>query len=229
MPVVSSQPVEERDAWSQRYYYLVRNDEHDVTDADVRNARHAYYAICSYIDHLVGQLLKVLDDSGLIDNTVILFTADHGDMIGERGMWYKFNPYEGSIRVPLLVSAPGFVSRVKDPSLVSLVDLLPTFLDLATDGDPPAVIDPIDGRSLAPLLRGERDDWDNDIMVEFTAEGTFAPALILRQGAYKYVYCETDPGKMYDLENDPHELKNLCEDPVYSDCAKAMEAEVLKR
>ena len=145
MPTVPSQPVEERDAWSQRYYYLIRNDEHDVTDADVLNARHAYYAMCSYIDHLVGRLLKVLDDSGLIDNTVILFTADHGDMIGERGMWYKFNPYDGSIRVPLLVSAPGFVSGVKDPSLVSLVDLLPTFLDLAPDGDPPALIDPIDG------------------------------------------------------------------------------------
>ena len=91
------------------------------------------------------------------------------------------------------------------------------------------VIDPIDGRILAPLLRGERDDWDNDIMVEFTAEGTFAPALILRQGAYKYVYCETDPGKMYDLENDPHELNNFCANPAYSDRAKAMEAVLLKR
>jgi choline-sulfatase len=91
------------------------------------------------------------------------------------------------------------------------------------------VIDPIDGRSLVPLLRGERDGWDNYVMVEFTAEGTFAPALILRQVAYKYVYCETDPSMMYDLENDPHELNNLCEDPAYSDRAKVMEAEVLKR
>lgn len=78
-------------------------------------------------------------------------------------------------------------------------------------------------------LRGERDEWNNEVMVEFTAEGTFAPALILRQGAYKYVYCETDPGMMYDLENDPHELNNLCEDPAFSDRAKAVEAEVLKR
>jgi len=229
MPTVPSQPVEERDPWSQRYYYLIRNDEHVVTDEDVRNARHAYYGMCSYIDSLVGRLLKVLDDSGLAENTVILFTADHGDMIGERGMWYKFNPYEGSIRVPLIVSAPGFVIGVKDTSLVSLVDLLPTFLDLATEGRPPRPIDPIDGRSLVPLLRGESQNWVNEVMVEFTAEGTFAPALILRRGAYKYVYCETDPGMLFDLETDPRELNNLCEDPAYGDLAVELRDEILAR
>ena len=106
MPKVPPIPLEQRDAWAQRYYHLIRNDEHVVTDEDVRNARHAYYGMCSYIDALIGRLLKVLDDSGMAGNTVVMFTAAHGDMIGERGMWYKFNPYEGSIRVPLLVSAP---------------------------------------------------------------------------------------------------------------------------
>ncbi len=160
MPSVPAIPLAERDPWSQRYYHLIRNDEHRVTDEDVRNARHAYYGMCSYVDALVGRLLRVLEDSGLAENTVVLFTADHGEMLGERGMWYKFNPYESSIRVPLIVSAPGFRKGERESSLVSLLDLLPTFLDLASEAAPPTPIDPIDGRSLLPLLRGQRDGWE---------------------------------------------------------------------
>ena len=229
MPTVPGKPVDERDPWSQRYYYLIRNDEHVVTDEDVRNARHAYYGMCSYIDFLVGRLLKVLDGSGLIDNTVIIFTADHGDMLGERGMWYKFNPFEWSIRVPLLISGPGMQQDTKEASLVSLVDLMPTFLDLASGGKPPDLVDPIDGHSLEPLLRGDVSGWVDDVMVEFTAEGTFAPALILRRGNYKFVYCETDPGMLYDLIADPHEQKNLCADPTFANVAEEMENEILSR
>ena len=229
MPTVPGKPVDERDPWSQRYYYLIRNDEHVVTDEDVRNARHAYYGMCSYIDFLVGRLLKVLDGSGLIDNTVIIFTADHGDMLGERGMWYKFNPFEWSIRVPLLISGPGMQQDTKEASLVSLVDLMPTFLDLASGGKPPDLVDPIEGHSLEPLLRGDVSGWVDDVMVEFTAEGTFAPALILRSGNYKFVYCETDPGMLYDLIADPHEQKNLCADPSFANVAEEMQNEILSR
>ena len=229
MPKVAGKPVEQRDPWSQRYYYLIRNDEHDVSDKDIRMARHAYYGMVTYMDDMVGRLLAVLDESGLIDNTVVIFTSDHGDMLGERGMRYKFNPFEWSLRIPMVISAPGGVKGVRAKTLVSLLDMLPTFVDLGSDGAPPAPIDPIDGRSLAPILYGDSVDFADEVMIEFTAEGTFAPAMILRQGAFKYIYCETDPGMMFDLENDPDELKNLCGDPAFAAKAIEMQAEILRR
>jgi len=227
MPSVPFIPVEKRDAWSQRYYYLIRQDEHRVTDAMVRAARHAYYGMTSYVDHKVGELLSVLEQTGLADNTVIIFTADHGEMLGERGMWYKFNPYEWAIRVPLIISTPSSRQGRSEGGNVSLVDLLPTMLDLATDRRPPELADKIDGRSLAKLLQGPDAEWHDEVKVEFTAEGIHAPCFILRQGRYKYVYCETDPGMLFDLESDPRELRNLCTESASADIRKKMESAIL--
>ena len=229
MPSVPHIPVEERDPWSQRYYYLIRQDEHEVTDAAIRRTRRAYYGMISYVDDKVGELLRTLDALGMADNTVVVFTADHGDMMGERGMWYKFNPYEWSARVPLVVRAPGNAAGRVEHGNVSLVDLLPTFLDLATDGSPPELADAIDGHSLAPMLHGRDDGWPDEALIEFTAEGTYAPCLILRKGRYKYVYCETDPGMLFDLEADPGETRNLCEEPAHADVAAEMLGEILSR
>ena len=97
MPAVPFIPYDQRDPWSQRYYKLIRQDEHIVTDAHIRSARHAYYGMVSFVDSKVGTLLDTLEKIGVLDNTVVVFTADHGDMLGERGMWYKFNPYEQSM------------------------------------------------------------------------------------------------------------------------------------
>lgn len=229
MPIVPGKPVEDRDPWSQRYYYLIRNDEHDVSEEDIRNARHAYYGMVTYMDNMVGRLAKVLEESGLEENTVVIFTADHGDMLGERGMWYKFNPFEWSVRIPMVISAPGGLKGKKEKRLVSLVDMLPTFVDLSSGNDKINPVDKIDGKSLAPMLYGEKISDPDEVMIEFTAEGTFAPALILRSGAYKYIYCETDPGMMFDLEKDPNELENLCENPSYAEKCDEMKQEILKR
>jgi choline-sulfatase len=229
MPADPGLPFDQRDAFSQRYQYLIRMDEHRVTEEHIRNARHAYYGMISYIDDKVGRLLAALETTGLADNTVVVFTADHGEMMGERGLWYKFNPFEPSVRVPLLMRAPGNAAGRREAKSVSLVDLLPTFLDLATDGNPPAVVDPVDGYSLGAMLHGEDSARPDEVMVEFTAEGTIAPTLVLRQGAYKYIYCEPDPGLLYDLEADPHELDNLCGKPEHAETEATMLGEILKR
>ena len=229
MPSVPHIPFDERDPWSRRYYHLIRQDEHEVTDETVRRARHAYYGMISYVDDKVGELLGTLDALGLADDTVVVFTADHGDMIGERGMWFKFNPFEWSARVPLVVRAPGNSAARVEPRNVSLVDLLPTFLDLATDARPPELADAIDGHSLAPMLHGPDESWADEALIEFTAEGTHAPCLILRKGRCKYVYCETDPGMLFDLESDPGETLNLCEAPEHAETAAAMRREILAR
>lgn len=229
MPSVPFIPFEKRDPWSQRYYYLIRQDEHRVSDEQILIARHAYYAMISYVDDQVGKLLRALEETGFAENTIVFFTADHGDMMGERGMWYKFNPYEWSVRVPLIVSAPGAHKSHVEARGVSLVDLLPTFVDLATDGNPPALTDPVDGHSLVKLLHGNDPDWRDDVMMEFTGEGLYSPALMLRKNGFKYVYCEDDPGMLYDLNNDPKELKNLCGNPRFADVEKNMLADILSR
>ena len=229
MPEVRGKPVEERDPWSQRYYYLIRNDEHKVTSEDIRNARHAYYGMVSYMDHMVGRLQRVLEESGLDENTVVIFTADHGEMLGERGMWYKFNPFEWSVRVPMVIAAPGALKGVREKRLVSLVDLLPTFIDFASPNDKVKPVDLIDGQSIKSLIYGEQDNKSDEVMIEFTAEGTYAPALILRKGDWKYIYCETDPGMMFNLRTDPNETQNLCENPEFKGRAEEMVSDILSR
>jgi choline-sulfatase len=229
LPSVPFIPYEDRDPWSQRYYHLIRQDEHKVDDDMIRTARRAYYGMISYVDDQVGKLMTAMEDTGLADNTVVIFTADHGDMMGERGMWYKFNPYEWSVRVPMIVSAPGTAKGNVEERGVSLVDLLPTFLDLATDGNSPELMDSIDGHSMVKLMHNDDPDWRDDVMMEFTGEGIYSPALMLRKDGFKYVYCEDDPGMLFDLNNDPKELNNLCGNPGYADVEKDMLADILSR
>jgi choline-sulfatase len=226
MPAVPFIPYEDRDPWSQRYYKLIRQDEHHVTEAHIRSARHAYYGMVSYLDSKVGMLLDTLEKINALNDTVIVFTADHGDMIGERGMWYKFNPFQNSIRVPLFISAPGAKGGQRVSANCGLVDLLPTLLDLATEGKPPELVDHCDGHSLAAWLHGADASWKDEALIEFTSEGVYAPAFILRQGNHKYVYCEGDPGMLFDISSDPHELRNLCKEPEFANLAKRMATEI---
>src|SRR5690606_12413898 len=125
-----------------------------------------------YVDDLVGRLLAALHRAGLADDTVIVFTGDHGEMLGERGMRYKMTFYEWSARIPLIVHAPRLFGPRRVSQNVSLVDLLPTLLDLATDGHMPELIDPIDGNSLMPLVHGDADGWNDAVMSEYLAEGS---------------------------------------------------------
>jgi choline-sulfatase len=229
MPSVPYIPFEKRDPWSQRYFYLIRQDEHHVSDEQILIARHAYYAMISYVDDQVGKLINALKDTELLENTAIFFTADHGDMMGERGMWYKFNPYEWSVRVPLIASCPGGMKNHVEERGVSLVDLLPTFLSLASEGKSPDLIEPIDGKNLTNLIYSRDANWEDDVMMEFTGEGLYSPALILRKNGFKYVYCEDDPGMLFDLNNDPKELVNLCGNPEFKSTEELMLAEIQRR
>ena len=229
MPSVPHIPVEERDPWSQRYYYTIRQDEHEVTDAHIRNSRHAYYGMISYLDALVGRILEALEQCGLTDTTYVFFISDHGEMLGERGMWFKFNPFEWSVRVPLIVTGPGVTKGRSETKGVSLLDLLPTFLDIATDGDRPELAEPIAGLSLMGMLGGDSASRADDVMMEYTGEGTYAPCLMLRKDGVKYVHCRTDPPMMFDLDTDPGELKNLAGDPAHAETAQRMAREIEAR
>lgn len=214
MPRVPFIPPAERDPHSRRMWELYDRGEFRITDAHVRTARHAYYAMTSYGDELLGKVLAALRATGKDEETVIVVTADHGDMLGERGQWYKMTFYERSVRVPLIATAPNMLAPRRVPQNVSLVDLLPTFLDIARDGGgaAPALVEPVDGNSLLPLAAGDATGWSDSVHAEYMAEGATEPLFMIRRGRYKYVTAAGDPPQLFDVESDPDELRNLAGD-----------------
>ncbi len=127
---------------------MIGLDRRPLSDGEVRHARHGYYAAISYLDERIGEVLAALGATGLAENTLVVFTADHGELLGERGLWYKMSFLEGSSRVPLIVRAPRLAARrVQAP--VSQLDLAPTLADLA---GAPADGAEFEGTSLAGAL-----------------------------------------------------------------------------
>ena len=204
-PGVPFIPVEQRDAHSQSLYYHYGQDKCELSESDYRNARRGYYGMISFIDELFGRLMKALKDSGFDDNTVVMFSSDHGDMIGERGMWFKKTLFNPAIQVPLIVSHPGYAAcRISSP--VSLLDVFPTVLDLA-EIPPAEITTAIDGRSLVPGLRGE--SINGPVFAEHIDGGTEAPRVCVRDGNFKLTISRAYPPQLYDLASDPLELNNL--------------------
>ncbi|MEM9736228.1 MAG: choline-sulfatase [Pseudomonadota bacterium] len=195
-----------------------------VTDEEIRNARHAYYANTSYFDAKVGEIVQALSEAGQLDNTLVIVTSDHGDMLGERGLWYKMAMFEHSARVPLVMAGPGLGPRQVGQAC-SLVDLLPTMLDMA--GVSPEIGMPIDGRSLMPLARGTATNDPDEAIVEYTAECASHPIFMIRRGAWKYIHCDVDPPQLFNLAEDPGERQNLAE--VETTRAQAFADEVAAR
>ncbi|MEM7564381.1 MAG: choline-sulfatase, partial [Pseudomonadota bacterium] len=201
-----------QDPHNARLEKVIDIDAVEVSEQEILNARRAYYGNVSYVDEWVGRLRATLDECGMGDNTTILFTSDHGDMLGEFGLWYKMSIREWSNRIPMIVHNPGRFDARRVAAPVAQVDVLPTLVDLAaeaTGNDKPAPIDPLSGRSLVPLCDGDDSNDPNACVSEYLAEGTAAPMLMIRRGKYKYICCETDPEQLFDLEADPNELQSL--------------------
>ncbi|MGI9465452.1 MAG: choline-sulfatase [Aestuariivirgaceae bacterium] len=219
----------DQDGFSQRLMDGIEASTVAVTDDQIRNARHAYYANTSYFDSKVGELVATLKEAELFDNTIVMVTADHGDMLGERGLWYKMNFFEHSARVPLIMAGPG-IAEGTVPNACSLVDILPTMIDIAatTGAKKPALGQPIDGRSLLPAAIGQADDSDEAIG-EYCAEMTSHPVFMIRRGRYKYIHCDVDPPMLFDLAADPGERINLADDPELAKIAADFAAEVRRR
>jgi choline-sulfatase len=206
-PTVPPVAAAQRDPHSQRIYDAVDADRFMVTEQHVRDARRAYCANISYLDDNVGELLFTLEACGFADDTVVVFVSDHGDMLGERGLWYKMNFFEGAARIPLSIAAPGRFTPGNVSMPASALDVLPTLLELAGISEERLAI-PVDGQSLVAAALGQIDN-DRLIASEYMAEGSVCPMLMLRQGPWKYVHCPADPDQLFNLASDPHELTNL--------------------
>lgn len=197
--------------------------QQDFDDEVGFRARRAYYAAVSYIDDHVGRIRARLAELGLAENTVVIVTSDHGDMLGEKGLWYKMSPYEQSARVPLMITGPqALIPRGRYANPVSLIDLMPTLVELAGAGEVPEST----GRSLLESARretsGEAGPGDRDVVIEYLAEGTLRPQLTLVRGELKYVVCPGDPEQLFDLGVDPDELINRAADAEYAEQVTAL-------
>jgi choline-sulfatase len=178
----------------------------DITETQVRRARQGYFANISYVDAKIGEILDTLRDTR--QEAIVVFLSDHGEMLGERGLWFKMNFFEGAARVPLMIAAPDLApGRVDTP--VSTIDLTPTLCDLAgiSMGE---VMPWTDGTSLVPVASGQPRPA---VAMEYAAEGSITPLVALREGAWKYTRCLADPEQLFDLANDPGERRNLVDDP----------------
>ena len=214
MPRVADIPLEERDPHSRRHWFFTGRHRAEVRESDVLHMRRAYYALTSYIDAKVGKLLETLREIGAADDTLVVFTSDHGDSLGERGLFFKMSFFEWSVRVPLIVHAPFAFSPRRVRANVSHLDLFPTLLEAAGDGAAPELAAPIDGRSLASLASGGAGDWPDLVCAEYPAEGVRAPLLMVRKGPNKLIASPRDPPMLFDLDTDPDEREDLAEHPA---------------
>jgi len=205
--------AEQLDPHSRRLRHVCGLDLQPVNETQMRAARRAYYGSVSYVDDQIGVLLAALADSRFADNTIVLLLADHGDMLGERGLWYKMSFFEPACRIPLIVHAPGRFAARRVAGSASLVDILPTLCELAGRGAAEYAT-PLDGNSLLAQLAGAAAK--DEVIGEYLAEGAVAPLVMIKRGRYKFVHSPVDPEQLYDLAEDPDEVRNLAPMPQHA-------------
>ena len=216
----------ELDPHSRRLRHVCGLELQAVTEAQMRAARRAYYGAVSYVDDQVGVLLAALADAGFADDTVVLLLADHGDMLGERGLWYKMSFFEPACRIPLIVHAPRRFAARRVAHCASLIDILPTLSELA-GAKAETLAAPLGGHSLVAQLAGKAGP--DEVIGEYLAEGAIAPLVMIRRGRYKFVHSPVDPDQLYDLHEDPDELQNLAPDPQHASRIGEFRAETARR
>ncbi|MBD8687379.1 MULTISPECIES: choline-sulfatase [unclassified Rhizobium] len=224
-PHFEALPFAEHDPHSRRLLEACDHSAFDITPEQVRRARQGYFANISYVDDKIGELLDVLKRTRQDEDTIIVFLSDHGDMLGERGLWFKMCFFEGSARVPLMIAAPGWSARqVETP--VSTLDVTPTLCSLA-GLDITSLKQWMDGENLSGLA--QQTGGRSAVLMEYAAEGSVAPLVAIRDGRYKLTICEQDPPMLFDLEIDAHERNNLANDPQYESVLASLMAQINSR
>ncbi|KAF3480961.1 choline-sulfatase [Arthroderma uncinatum] len=196
------------DPHSRRILKIVGLLGSEIPDERIIAARRAYFSACTYVDTQIGVLLSTLKNCALDENTIVVFSGDHGDMLGEKGLWYKMSWFEMSARVPMLVYAPGRFQPKRVKENVSTMDLMPTFVAMTGGSLFPGL--PVDGVSLMPyLVDGAPGEKTDTVVGEYMGEGTLAPLVMIRRGPWKFVYSPIDPPQLYNVVQDPTEATNL--------------------
>lgn len=216
----------------QQHPWIVKQNafmdsESKFKDATERlSAIASYYGLCSWLDSNIGQILNTLEDTGLSNNTTVVYTSDHGDNVGARGLWGKSNMYEEACAIPLIMAGPG----VGQGSCDTPVDLLDLSCTIANHFDQNIAADDTHGKAKGKNLNAimsEEYDSKRVIFSEYHAAGSVSGAFMIRQGRWKYIYYAGFDPELFDLESDPEELSNIANQTQYADTLKALHQELL--
>ncbi len=223
LPSVPAMNYDSHDPHAKRIFDANDWRNFDIKTEDIQRSRRAYFSNISYLDDKIGEIISTLESTR--QYAVIVFVSDHGDMLGERGLWFKMNFYEGSARVPMMISVPnGKNTRIDDP--VSNIDICPTLCEIAGI-NLEEIQEWTEGESLIPLTRGAKRT--TPVAMEYAAEASYAPLVALRDQSFKYTRCELDPEQLFDLETDPQELNNLVDNPDYAEILSQFRTDANKR
>ncbi len=223
MPPGEAIPYDDQDPHSKRLMDACDWRAFDISDDQIARARRGYFANISYIDDKIGEVLATLEATR--QEAIVVFVSDHGDMLGERGLWFKMNFFDGSARVPLMIAAPGLAPRL-ETTPVSSIDLTPTLCDIAGISMD-EVMPWTDGESLMALAGG--GERTAPVAMEYAAEGSSAPLVCLRYCKWKYIRCDLDPEMLFDLKADPGERVNLAGDPDHAGTLNSLRAKAQAR
>ena len=218
---VQNRPGEQPDHPALEVLRRTMNYDRPFTDEEIRKVTAAYYGTCTHLDRQVGRVLEVLEETGLAESTRIIYTSDHGESMGRRGLWGKFTLYEESAAVPFIMSGPDVPKGEVSSDCISLVDCYQTILD-CVGVEPTEQEADLPGTSLWPIANGEAQN--RPAFSEYHAVGSPAAWYMLRDGKHKLVYYVDAPNQLFDLDADPDEINNLIDDPAYADIASSLEA-----
>lgn len=212
-----------RHPWVQQYADFEQNEENFSSPQERRKAIQAYFGLCSFLDHNVGRIMQALADNGLAEDTLVVYTSDHGDNLGARGLWGKSTLYQESVTIPMIAAGPAVGQGVCETP-VDLLDLFPTILE-GTGVDPQPRMDGRPGRSLQSVAATPAEPG-RVIFSEYHAAGSNTAGFMVRKERWKFHYYVRFRPELFDLQADPEELRDLAGDPAYAGVVREMEAEL---
>lgn len=184
-----------------------------IPEERIRRARSAYYAMITGLDRNIGRVLDQVETQGLMKDTLVVYTSDHGEMLGNNGLWLKNVLLEGAARVPLIMAGAGLPQGKVIDSPVSHMDLVATLLEVAGIPLPSG----LRGRSLLPLIRGDRAAYPDHVYAESNSEGNCTGSYMIRKGDWKYIYFSWyGQNLLFNLKEDPGEFNNLSGKPEFA-------------
>lgn len=224
MPKLYAREDRTRHPYLDDYRNVFAYDDYFESEKDVHRALAGYFGLVSFLDEQIGKLVDALEHTGLTDSTDIIYTSDHGDNMGARGLWGKSTMYEEIAGVPLICVGPGFPAGATVSTPVSHVDAFPTIVSAA--GEDPKTFDgeSYPGIDLRAIAQGQVPT--RTVLSEYHGMGSSTGAFMIRQGRYKYVHYVKYQPQLYDLEADPEEVNDLAADPAYAGVLSACQKDL---
>ncbi len=219
MPEVTAEDPHPVSQWLKVHHGI---DQFPPSVDTIRQSRRAYYAMVTHLDAFLGEIISELHHLGLYEDTIIAFISDHGDMLGERQMWFKRTFYEPSVKVPMIFHNPSRFAAARISQNVSLADICPTLAEIAGVKHLSDTFGSTHSASFVNLLHGTANGWKDTAIMEYFGGGVKQPWFALRQGDFKYVYCRGTAPLLYNIKNDPQETHNLIHTSEYANTIQQM-------